>query len=652
MTRLKLQRSIHGHPILLVCGFVLSIALAALGTTVWKEIVARDAASDQAKWELQNLAHSLAEHAMHTFKAADVAMTAMANLCKHDDPAASRLNAYLTAIVKELPQLREISILDAQGNWRYTSLDYLPNQNNAARSYFIRHRDSASESMEITGPITSNLTGRPTIVLSKRISDAQGHFAGIVLAAIDYSYFEYFYRSFGMGSYGGITLLTGDGAVLVRWPSGATRGDLSDMPLFRTHLLAAKAGFSKSPSPFDGIEKYYAYEESPEYQTVLIISRSADAVLSSWRSELKLDALVASLLMLPIIGMTVLLAGQFHYRNHLEKSLKDGKRHYRLLADNVADILFTTDLQGRFRYVSRSVGVLYGLPEETFIGRSCIELMHEDDRQNVLAATAGITRSSSARSVRFRTRGKSGEFIWLEAKFKMADDSAAGEREIVGVLRDVTQQKMLEDELSSANSRLRQLATTDGLTGLANRRCFDIFLREAYETHSVISMLLIDIDHFKGFNDTLGHQAGDACLRQIAALIGRMAAEANGFSARYGGEEFAVILPSASEGDAVKIAEGLCLAIRGLNISHPSAADQCVTISIGIACKTPAITDEIAMVRNADVALYEAKSRGRNRTVTSSSLYVNDDAVSLVPDGGIEAPARSKDGLVTGAASL
>ena len=99
MTWLKLQRSSHRHPILLICGFVLPMALSTLGTTVWEEIVARDAASDQAKWELQNLAHSLAEHAMPTFKAAHVAMTAMASLLKYRDTSMTRFDTYLAATV-------------------------------------------------------------------------------------------------------------------------------------------------------------------------------------------------------------------------------------------------------------------------------------------------------------------------------------------------------------------------------------------------------------------------------------------------------------------------------------------------------------------------------------------------------------------------
>src|SRR6202008_1183948 len=105
------------------------------------------------------------------------------------------------------------------------------------------------------------------------------------------------------------------------------------------------------------------------------------------------------------------------------------------------------------------------------------------------------------------------------------------------------------------------------------------------------------IDHFKGFNDTLGHQAGDACLRRIAELIGRLAADASGFSARYGGEEFAVVLPNVTERDAVGTADRMRLAVGGLKIAHPSGSAEYVTISIGIASKTSAVIDEVSMVR-------------------------------------------------------
>ena len=130
----------------------------------------------------------------------------------------------------------------------------------------------------------------------------------------------------------------------------------------------------------------------------------------------------------------------------------------------------------------------------------------------------------------------------------------------------------MEDELTQLNRRLTQLAATDGLTGLTNRRTFDGFLRREYEACEEIAVLLFDIDNFKGYNDTYGHQAGDRCLQAVAKAIGDATANTSGLSARYGGEEFAVVLPNTAEDAALKVAEAIRLTVRALGI--PNTACQ------------------------------------------------------------------------------
>ena len=163
--------------------------------------------------------------------------------------------------------------------------------------------------------------------------------------------------------------------------------------------------------------------------------------------------------------------------------------------------------------------------------------------------------------------------MWVEINFKQAtkqDDP--GQTEFVGVLRDVTERKRMEDELNLLNRLLTQLAATDGLTGLTNRRTFDAFLRREYEACEEISVLLFDIDHFKGYNDTYGHQAGDRCLQAVAKVIGDATSNTPGLSARYGGEEFAVVLPNTSEQGAMKVAEAIRLTVRALGLPTPPPA--------------------------------------------------------------------------------
>jgi len=174
--------------------------------------------------------------------------------------------------------------------------------------------------------------------------------------------------------------------------------------------------------------------------------------------------------------------------------------------------------------------------------------------------------------------------------------------------------------------KLRTLSYQDGLTGLANRRYFDNIidkqLRLAKREGAAISLIMLDIDYFKSFNDLYGHVAGDSCLVEVAAIIERAARRPLDLASRYGGEEFAVILPNAMIEDASKIAEEIRNEVQGLNILHEnSAVDSCevITVSAGVCSLTPdRNTKAIEIIELADMALYKAKKSGRNKTVISS----------------------------------
>jgi diguanylate cyclase (GGDEF)-like protein len=178
-------------------------------------------------------------------------------------------------------------------------------------------------------------------------------------------------------------------------------------------------------------------------------------------------------------------------------------------------------------------------------------------------------------------------------------------------------------ELRNVNRKLASLASTDGLTGLPNRRAFDQFLRQ-HEAEANIAILMIDVDHFKLFNDSFGHLEGDECLRKIATAIDTVVRNANGFAARYGGEEFAAVLPKTSEQTAAAVACAIHASMARLAIAHPAVALQVVTLSIGLAHKIDEVTDAWEVVRDSDIALYKAKRLGRNRTVSASVDSVKD----------------------------
>ena len=182
---------------------------------------------------------------------------------------------------------------------------------------------------------------------------------------------------------------------------------------------------------------------------------------------------------------------------------------------------------------------------------------------------------------------------------------------VVETLRDMTDQKRAE-------TALQNLAAHDGLTGLANRRSFDHRLDmewgRAQRTEAPITLLLLDVDHFKLFNDVHGHQRGDECLRALAATMRSTALRPSDLAARYGGEEFAVIMPNTDQKSARKVTERLRGAVRDLRLKHGApGAGPFVTMSIGVASVIPPLgLGPDWLLAQADQALYAAKKAGRN----------------------------------------
>jgi len=174
---------------------------------------------------------------------------------------------------------------------------------------------------------------------------------------------------------------------------------------------------------------------------------------------------------------------------------------------------------------------------------------------------------------------------------------------------------------------LAEMASRDGLTGIYNRRMLDEHLdrvwQQATRDRVPIALLLIDIDHFKAYNDYFGHQAGDECLRSVAHALARSARRPLDFTARYGGEEFAVVLYDARRDYVEELATRIEANVRSLGLKHPiSPAERFVTVSLGAACVTPVIgRSRFGFVQLADEALYAAKDAGRNRLVVLDKEY-------------------------------
>jgi diguanylate cyclase (GGDEF)-like protein/PAS domain S-box-containing protein len=300
---------------------------------------------------------------------------------------------------------------------------------------------------------------------------------------------------------------------------------------------------------------------------------------------------------------------------------REGDTDFQLLAEYSADIICRFGLDMRYQYVSPSSYAVLGWTPEEMVGMEPFVLIHPEDLPGLITTidrnfSPGVEPVPGA----VRMRKRSGDYVWIEFAVRVVRDPSTEEaKEAVVTLRDISERKALEEKLSA-------LALTDGLTGLANRRAFDEAVdrewKRTLREGSQISLLLLDIDHFKEFNDHYGHQVGDDCLRAVAAAV-REAVRATDIAARYGGEEIAVILPSTDTAGAIAVAEKVRLAVEALEITHednPEGRNR-VTASVGVATAVSRHGGTMRMPESlllaADNALYKAKREGRNQVATS-----------------------------------
>jgi diguanylate cyclase (GGDEF)-like protein len=377
----------------------------------------------------------------------------------------------------------------------------IPRATRGDRAYFIHHRSHPDRDVHFGKPIVSRSSGQWVITMSRRLNDADGNFAGVVLAAIPVSYFQRYYERFSIGRNGAVLLAFADGTVVTRLPAGkdVVGANMRQTPIFqyiqRNH---AEAGTAMLATTFDQIERQHSYRRVSAFPLLVAAALAKDEIFADWWTATLQECVVLCILLLVIYAVGFWLIAQFRERDRLEDAL-------------------------------------------------------------------------------LRTQG----------------------------------------ELEARNAELDRQARTDALTGLYNRRCFDEALaREmarAARGQAGLSLIIIDVDFFKRYNDEYGHAAGDDCLRMIGTMLSQASGRPGDLAARLGGEEFAILLPDTALDGALAVAERLRSAVATRRMAHAGNAAQVVTVSAGVAAMRPAGTSAArALVEAADAGLYAAKAAGRN----------------------------------------
>ncbi len=545
----------------------------------------------------------------------------------------------LKAFVDAMPGVRGLFIIDADGKLRASNFTQLIGLDLRERNYFQQVlKNPRADTLYLSPPFRTalNVWG---INVVRMIPGPKGEFAGLVAATLDPEDFKLTLRSINYAPDVWSALAHGGGLIFLFEPERTEQlGVNLAQPgsFFMRHLESGQSatvmtGKVRLTDEFRMLAQHTIQPPSlnMDYPLVLAIGRDLEALYAPWRKEAWSRGLLLLLLMLSTSTVLYLLQ-----RRKL-KSLQDisvarealrlkteEQQHY---FDNTLNLLCIADFEGRFVKLNPAWEDVLGHPVGELEGRFFLEFVHPEDRDETWAAVAQLQQGHKVVGLCNRYRHQDGSY--REIEWQAVSQGGL----IFADARDITQARADQRSLLELNARLeaqsetlRSLAFLDGLTGVANRRRFDESLqtewRQCLRQRTPLGLLLIDVDHFKLYNDHYGHQAGDACLQLLAKTLLKQIGRPHDLLARYGGEEFVCLLPHTDAAGSQAKAEAMRQAVMELGLSHQrSPVADVVTLSIGVVSWVPTDhTTSEQMLLAADEALYEAKRGGRNRVAPAS----------------------------------
>lgn len=299
---------------------------------------------------------------------------------------------------------------------------------------------------------------------------------------------------------------------------------------------------------------------------------------------------------------------------------------YKTLLESTQAIPWKIDWKTmRFAYIGPQIEALLGWSPDSWVSaEDWASRMHPEDRERVVNFCVSQSKDGCDHEADYRALTQDGRYVWIRDVVHVVRNADGEVDSLVGFMFDISERKATEQKLMALQQELEALSFKDGLTGVANRRMFDAILETEW-THArrnsqPLSLILIDIDYFKQYNDHYGHIQGDDCLKRVGKVLGSAATRARDLLARFGGEEFALVLPETDAAAALKVAERCRSLIFKEQMPHAtSPIGPILTVSLGVNTIIPGHSDQpLAFVEAVDRRLYQAKQAGRNRVAAAS----------------------------------
>ena len=300
---------------------------------------------------------------------------------------------------------------------------------------------------------------------------------------------------------------------------------------------------------------------------------------------------------------------------------------YRTLLESTQAIPWKIDwASATFAYIGPQIEKLLGWKQDSWVTvNDWASRMHPDDQAWVVNYCVSQSQAGVDHEADYRALAANGEYVWIRDVVHVVRNEDGSPQSLIGFMFDISERKKTEERLLGLQKQLEDFSFRDGLTGVPNRRKFDAVLDEEWDAarrHTQpLSLILIDIDFFKQYNDHYGHVQGDDCLKRVGAALSGVASRPRDLLARYGGEEFVLVLPATDEAAARRVSERCRQAIFKEQIAHAaSPVGQLLTVSQGVGSIIPTASDTLIQFIDAiDRRLYQAKQAGRDRSVAGAA---------------------------------
>lgn len=615
---------------LLPAGFIARLSLVLLllnallvALAAWSLYQSRLKYEESARLQARNLAQLLDRDISASVRSIDLSLQVIAQEAQRQLAGGKSDARELTRLIERQfflqPDLDSLGIADASGRvMQAAGTMQAARQSIADRDYFVRLSVDPGAGLVLSKPVLGRFGGRWIILLARAIRRADGGFAGVVVGAIPLEYFTRAFARLDVGPGGSFALFDDERRVVTRYPVARAESEIVGMKFEAPELQALlksgqKEGSYQVVSTVDNRQRMFSFRKIQGVPLNLSVGQTAERYLAEWRSEAFKTAGAVAVLLLVTCGMFWLMYKTWKAQESavaaladINRSLDAEKHLNETIVQSSPFAIYTRNAQGIVTAWNRAAEKLFGWRAQDIVGQPLLTVP-PDKQQETGELRERVLRGESIIQLEVQRQKRDGTLFDISSTLAPLRDEAGAIDGYLAIAADITERK-------AAEKRIEFLAYRDVLTGLPNRLLlqdrFEQALAYAARTGTKVALMFLDLDNFKTINDSLGHNVGDALIKEVAFRLGECVRDMDTIS-RQGGDEFLIVLPALQGTDAItpvlsKIRERLLLPLEFDGHELGTSA------SIGIALYPDDGQDFDTLLKKADTAMYRAKDAGRN----------------------------------------